>query len=626
VAGAGRKGKNRKESQDLHPPGLLDEHKQSGGVGEGGGDEGDLFSVEVDNGGDESVMGGGGPAGDVGPDTGAQERPVVIDATGSTSAGGGAQQQQQQPPQHQGKENAAQMMALFTRVVGMKMFRRHMLHRHQQYMGGVRVEAFQQILGGADGDMSFYTDESQMAREALRWHPEVDLWLSRWWSTVIKNFDKAEDIDGDGVLDKADQVLSYHEYCSFHTLLWRAYHFSDAGEDLNEDGIPDVDQVSEGQIDAWREEDWLQDSHGDGKLTGVEFKASVFEMVDMHCETDSLAEYLQCLMSQFQKVFVDAGVEVTALRPEREGSGGAVVVDGTAGVDRGEGGGDGDLFSVEVDNGGDESVMGGGGPAGDVGPDTVNINVGRGKMAQRTDDTEDELGSFNTGLISGGSNQAADTPCNAERPKSPSMNPSAPAVTIVRAPAVETADDDGASGASTTPTLPDLFEGRTSPEVQLRSLMSTPDLGSARSALSLTSTNGPYANTGLKNLPPSPIMKVAPSFGAGSELSLSLLLERPQNPPFARQLPERTGGKHYLAPSQALPWKAGKDRRAKGATSLASGSLGHTLERLPVTVESLCFVGHHYPARYEHMSTVTCNAALLLCVALFPVQVVYRTP
>ena len=143
-------------------------------------------------------------------------------------------------------------------------------------------------------------------------------------------FDKPSvDTDRDGVVDAADHQLSYDEYCGLHGLLWQAYH-TDAeaelladGVDLDGDGVADA---SAEQIEQWREEDWARDSGGDGSLSGIEFRASVFEMVDLHCDTDTLAEYLHCLETQFDRVFKGKPVAPlvatpTAAKAAREGLG-----------------------------------------------------------------------------------------------------------------------------------------------------------------------------------------------------------------------------------------------------------------------------------------------------------------
>jgi hypothetical protein len=502
------------------------------------------------------------------------------------------------------------MMALFTRVVGLKMFRRHMMHRHQQFMGGKRADAAEAIRAGADGDINFYTDESQMAREALRWHPQVDAWLRRWWDTVIKNFDKAEDVDGDGVVDRADQELSYNEYVGFHTLLWRAYHFSDPGQDLDEDGIPDVEQVSEEQIAEWREEDWLQDSGGDGKLTGNEFKESVFEMVDMHCATSSLAEYLHCLEGQFGKVFVDAGVEVTPFKVISADGHRAIPRD-TVGVSAAGAGQQATSLEPSTAEGSASSGGGGDGAAnagaadasgGQQGPDVVHKHIGPGKLLQRQaseDGSPMELGGVarpQSGVSMAGSVGSARS---SERAKSPTMLPSAPLVMITSKPAAD--GEGGGSGYGTT--LPGMFDGKSSraagpaakPETLLQSL--TKSGLTLKGGVFIPGGGGPYANKTKANLPPSPIVRVAPSFGDGSELHLALLLDRPKDPPFSRQLHERTGGKYYLAESAALPFKTNGTKRATVGSSLLPGAMGHTLERLPVTIASLGDLGNHYPAR-----------------------------
>jgi hypothetical protein len=176
-------------------------------------------------------------------------------------------------------------LSIVSRIMVSKTFRQKMLKVRKDYMASKRA-AVERLIEetGITGGMEFYSDNKQLHRDALRWDPLIAAWLEVWYKCVANKFD-----------DNDDGVLTFDEYSSFHRLLVDNY----GSDDVEEVDVKEADKLR-GQ---WLREDWENDSHGDGSITKEELKESIFELMDLNCQTDQLPEYVHWLETECNTLF-----------------------------------------------------------------------------------------------------------------------------------------------------------------------------------------------------------------------------------------------------------------------------------------------------------------------------------
>ena len=154
------------------------------------------------------------------------------------------------------------------------------------------------------GDLALYSDDALHQRQAIREDPEVIEELHRWWCKTKS----VHDVGGDG----GDGVLSEVEYGAFHSDLLKILRDHAEAEEDDDD---DFDHDSPEAL-AMLDQDWKQDSAGDGVVDELEFKNAVFQVADVWTAGVDAGEYHRFLADAFRVVYgssLCAGVDVDAL-------------------------------------------------------------------------------------------------------------------------------------------------------------------------------------------------------------------------------------------------------------------------------------------------------------------------
>ena len=127
-----------------------------------------------------------------------------------------------------------------------------------------------------DGCASHYTDEALAARAALQREPAIAAAITRWWQAVLRADGGAEEEEGEGELRKeAFLALSVR----MQKALLRDFDHDDAVQEAEADWVNDVGCPGDvaGAVHT---------------MTRLQFRASLFELADLWCETAQAVEYV----------------------------------------------------------------------------------------------------------------------------------------------------------------------------------------------------------------------------------------------------------------------------------------------------------------------------------------------